>query len=65
MRGVYLSGRSLDRLRYLHRKRRCEMLIGGDDNDLSSGFQCFLFNIRARFRFELIDGKLTAQSTKS
>ena len=25
---------------YLYRKRRCEMLIGGDDNELSRVFQC-------------------------
>ena len=34
---------------YLHRKRRCEMLIGRDDisNDLSRVFQCLL-------KFELV-----------
>ena len=47
----------------------CEMLIGGDDisNDvitLSTGFSMF-FYIRARFRFVLIGGNLTAQSTGS
>ena len=43
---------------YLHRKSRCPMLIGGDDisNDV-------IIYIRARFRFALIGGKLTAQST--
>ena len=31
---------------YLHRKRRCEMLTGGDDNDLSRVFQClFTFTL--------------------
>ena len=43
------------------------MLIGGDDisNDvitLGSCFSMFIY-IRARFRFALIRGKLTAQST--
>ena len=48
---------------------RCEMLIGGDDisNDvitLSTRFSMFVY-IRARFRFALIGGNLTAQSTGS
>ena len=52
---------------YLHRKSRCEMLIGGDDisNDvitLGTCFSIFVY-IRACFRFVLIIGKLTAQST--
>ena len=43
---------------YLHRKSRCEMLIGGDDisNDvitLGTCFSMFVY-IRARFRFALI-----------
>ena len=51
---------------YLH---RCEMLIGGDDisNDvitLGTCFSIFVY-IRARFRFALIAGNLTAQSTGS
>ena len=54
---------------YLHRKSRCEMLIGGDDisYDVISLGTCFsmLVYIRARFRFALIDGNLTAQSTGS
>ena len=54
---------------YLHRKSRCEMLIGGDDisNDvitLGTCFSMFVY-IRARFRFSLIGGTLTAQSTGS
>ena len=54
---------------YLHRKSRCEMLIGGDDisNDvitLGTCFSIFVY-IRARFRFALIGGNLTAQSTGS
>ena len=54
---------------YLHRKSRCEMLIGGDDisNDvitLGTCFSMFVY-IRARFRFALIGGNLTAQSTGS
>ena len=52
---------------YLHRKSRCEMLIGGDDisNDVITLGTCFLVlvYIRARFRFALIGGNLTAQST--
>ena len=52
---------------YLHRKSRCEMLIGGDDisNDvitLGTCFSMFVY-IRACFRFELIVGNLTAQWT--
>ncbi|MCO0615574.1 hypothetical protein M8756_20120 [Lutimaribacter sp. EGI FJ00015] len=54
---------------YLHRKSRCEMLIGGDDisNDvitLGTCFSMFVY-IRVRFRFALIGGNLTAQSTGS
>ena len=54
---------------YLHRKSRCEMLIGGDDisNDvitLSTCFSMFVY-IRPRFRFALIGRNLTAQSTGS
>ena len=45
------------------------MLIGGDDisYDVISLGTCFLMVvcIRARFRFALIDGNLTAQSTGS
>ena len=57
------------KLEYLHRKSRCEMLIGGDDisNDvitLGTCFSMFVY-IRARFRFALIGGNLTAQSTGS
>ena len=45
------------------------MLIGGDDisNDaitLGTCFSMFVYN-RARFRFALIGGNLTAQSTRS
>ena len=45
---------------YLHRKGRCEMLIGGDDvsNDviiLGTCFSMFVY-IRARFRVALIGG---------
>ena len=54
---------------YLHRKSPCEMLMGGDDisNDvitLGTYFSMF-FYIRARFRFALSGGNLTAQSTGS
>ena len=46
------------------------MLIGGDDisNDVSSIFHVFFnvfFYICTRFRFGLIGGKLTSQSTAS
>ena len=54
---------------YMHQKSRCEMLIGGDDisNDvitLGTCFSMFVY-IRVRFRFALIGGNLTAQSTGS
>ena len=54
---------------YLHRKGRCEMLIGGDDisnNDITLGkcFSMFVY-IRARFPFALTDGNLTVQSKGS
>ena len=52
---------------YLHRKSRCEMLIGGEDisHDVITLDTCFTMfaHIRARFRFALIGGNLTAQST--
>ena len=52
---------------YLHRKSRCEMLIGGDDisnDDITLGtcFSMFVY-ICACFRFVLIVENLTAQST--
>ena len=54
---------------YLHQKSRCEMLIGGDDisNDVVTLDTCFsmFVSIRARFRFAMIGGNLTAQSTGS
>ena len=51
---------------YLHRKSRCEMLIGGHDlrKDVITLGKCFVY-IRARLLFALIGGKLTAQSTGS
>ena len=57
------------KIEYLHRKSRCEMLMGGDDisNDviiLGTCFSMFVY-IRARFRYTLIGGNLTAQSTGS
>ena len=65
---IELSFTSLE-FEYLHRKSRCEMLIGGDDisNDvitLGTCFSMFVY-IRARFRFKLIGRNLTAQSTGS
>ena len=46
-------------LEYLHRKSRCKMVIAGDDitNDI--------ITLRARFRFAMIGGNLTAQSMGS
>ena len=48
---------------YLHRKSRCEMLIGGDDitHDVITLGKCFsmFVYIRAPFPFALIDGNLT------
>ena len=45
---------------HLHRKRRCEMLIDGDDksNDVITLGTCFLMiaYVRSRFRFALIGG---------
>ena len=38
------------------------MLIGGDSNEVITHFSMFAY-IRARFRFALIGGNLTAQST--
>ena len=63
-----LAAMSLE-LEYMHRKSRCEMLIGGDDisdvvNTLGTCFSMFVY-IRARFRFALIGGNLTAQSRGS
>ena len=50
---------------YLHRKSRCEDLIGGDDViTLGTCFSIFVC-IRDRFRLVLIGGNLTAQSTGS
>ena len=54
---------------YLRRKSRSEMLIGGDNisNDvitLGTCFSMFVY-ICVRFRFALIGGNLTAQSTGS
>ena len=50
-------------------KSRCEMLIGGDNisNDVITLGTCLLIfvYIRARFRFALIGGNLTAQSMGS
>ena len=50
---------------YLHRKSRCEMLIGGDDisNDVITVGTCFsmFVYIHVRFCFVLIGGNLTAQ----
>ena len=53
----------------LHRKSRCEMLIGGDgiSNEvitLGTCFSMFVYN-RTRFRFGLIGANLTAQLTGS
>ena len=53
---------------YLHRKSLCEMLIGGaDSNDVITLGTCFSNFVCASacFRFALIGGNLTAQSTGS
>ena len=54
---------------YLRRKSGCEMLIGRDyiSNDVITHSTCFsmFVYIRARFRFALISGNLTAQLTGS
>ena len=75
LRGVLVAGREKEgelatmslEFEYLHRKSRCEMLIGGGDisNDLitlGTWFSMFAY-IHARFSFPLIGGNLTAQST--
>ena len=54
---------------YLHRKSRCEMMIGGDDisNDviiLGTCLSMFVY-IRVRCCFALIGGNLTVQSKAS
>ena len=63
-----LATRNLE-FEYPHRKSRCEMLIGGDDcsNDIITLGTCFsmFVHICARFRFSLIGGNLTGQSTGS
>ena len=50
---------------WVHPKSQCGMLIGGDDisNDVITLGMCFsmFVYIRARFRFALIGGNLTAQ----
>ena len=50
---------------YLHRKSRCEMMIGQDDfsNDVITVGTCFsmFVYICTRFGFTLIGGNLTAQ----
>ena len=50
---------------WVHPKSQCGMLIGGDDisNDVITLGICFsmFVYIRARFRFALIGGNLTAQ----
>ena len=53
-----LANASLE-FEYWHQKRRYERLIGRDN--CFSMFVC----IRARFRFSLIGGNLTVQSTES
>ena len=55
-----LATTSLD-FEYLHRKSRCEILIGGDDisNDVITLGTCFSM----LFTFALTGGNLTAQST--
>ena len=77
LRGALAAGREKEgelattslEFEYLHHESRCEMLIGGDDisNEVitfGTWFSMFVY-IRARFRFALIGGNLTAQSTGS
>ena len=75
LRGALAAGREKElsttslEFDYLHRKYRCETLMGGDDisNDvitLGTCFSMFVY-IRARFHFMLIGRNLTAQSTGS
>ena len=47
------------RREYLHRKSRCKMVIAGDDITNN------IITLRARFRFAMIEGNLTAQSMGS
>ena len=77
LRGALAAGRKKEgelaitslEFEYLHRKSRCEDLIGGDDisNDFITLGTCFsiFVCIRARFRLELIGGNLTDQSKGS
>ena len=77
LRGAVAAGREKEEelattsleFEYLHCKKRCKMLIGGDDksNDviiLGTCISMFVY-IRARFRLALIGGNLTAQSMGS
>ena len=63
------KGRRALEFECLHQKSLYEMLICGDDisNDVITLGTCFLMfvYIRTRFRFALIGGNLTAQSTGS
>ena len=75
LRGPLVAGREKEEefpttsveFKYLHRNRRCEILIGGDDisNDVITLGTCFsmFVNIRPFFRFALIEN-LKAQSTR-
>ena len=68
LRGALAAGREKEgelaptclEFEYLHRKSRCEKLIGGDDisNDLSCVFQCF-------FTFALVSASLWLTETDS
>ena len=77
LRGTLAAGREKEEdlattsleFEYPHRKSRCKMLIGGDDIStdvitLGTCFSMFVY-FRARSRFALIGGNLTAQSTGS
>ena len=68
--GALAVGREKEGINWISAsKSRCEMLIDGDDiiNDVITLSPCFLMfvYIRASFRFALISGNLTAQSTGS
>ena len=69
LRGALAAGRKKEgelattflEFEYLHRKSRCEMLIGGDDisNDVIILRTCFSMFVYIRARFALIGANLT------
>ena len=69
LRGALAAGRKKEgelattslEFEYPHRKRRCEMLIGGEDisNDVITLRTCFSMFVYIRARFSLIGANLT------